>query len=878
MTCRVPGADEIVACSLSGHVPRRPPTGRKVDLRVTRARSLLLGLVVILALVLLLAALYAVRTVRRPLPRTTGTVTLEALDAPVDVRRDAFGIPHVYADTAHDLFVAQGYVHAQDRFWEMDVRRHTTAGRLSELFGPDQVETDVFLRTMGWRRVAEQELDMLAPATVAMLEAYAEGVNAYLDGRRPGDIALEYSVLGLQRPGYTPEPWTPADSVAWLKAMAFDLRGNTDDERARVEYTETLPAERVEQLWPPFPYDLRDPIVDAAAAAATPADDPLAAGPARPHAAVAAGRDRVTAVDERMAALPQMLGPAGSGIGSNSFVLSGERTATGRPLLANDPHLAPSLPSIWYQMALHCRQVTDACPYAVTGFSFSGFPGIIIGHNDRIAWGFTNLGPDVADYVLERVDGDRYAYDGEMLALETRREIIRVAGGSDVEITVRSTRHGPLVSDALEPLEGVARRAPAGDDRQELSVALRWTALRPGRTADAVPMLNAATGWEEFRAAASRFEVPAQNMAYADVDGNIGYQAPGRIPIRAPGDDGRWPVPGWTGRHDWQGFVPFDALPSVRNPPEGLIITANQPVVDDDTGLFLSRDHAYGWRSARLSALLDDARGVEVDDLLAVQMDARNGLTEALVPLLAQVDVPAEVRPARDLLTGWDGQQSADSAPGAYFAAVWRHLLLRTFGDDLPDDARIDGGGRWMEVVRVLADQPDSPWWDDRATATREDRDAMLRSALIAAQRELVDRLGGDVIAWRWADLHTLPLRHETLGSSGVDPIERLFNRGPVGVGGGPSIVHATGWDAWAGYAVDWVPSMRMVVDLSDLDASRWVNLTGASGHAFSPHYVDQVSRWQSGATVPMRWSEPAVRAATTDHLVLDDGSAGPDT
>jgi penicillin amidase len=831
---------------------------------MSRARRMILVVTLVIALALLATAVLAVVAVRRPWPQAEGDIEVAALDRPVDVYRDAFGVAHIYADTVDDLFAAQGFVHAQDRFWEMDVRRHTTAGRLAELFGPGQVDTDRVIRTMGWRRVAEQELGLLSPESIRILEAYADGVNAYLRDRDPGAIALEYTVLGLQRPGYRPTPWTPVDSLAWLKAMAWDLRGNTEDEAERVAYTATLDPSRVEQLWPDFPFDIRQPIVSAPSAAKVTAARPV-------PAAIADDRVRplLGGVSRHLAALPDLLGPAGADIGSNSIVVSGDRTASGLPLLANDPHLAPGQPSIWYQVALHCRMPSPECPYAVAGYSFSGLPGVVIGHNARIAWGLTNLGPDVADFVLERVTDDHYEFRGEPVPLDVHRETIRVAGGDDVPMRIRASRHGPLLSDVLDSVAEVGVLAPAGGGAPDLAVALRWTALQPGTTFDALAALNVASDWKDFRAAAADFDVPSQNLVYADVDGTIGYQAPGRIPVRAAADDGRWPVPGWDGRHEWHGYVGFDDMPRVHEPAEGFVVTANQPVVVDGSGPFLSRDHAYGWRSQRLRDLLADRRGLTPDDLSHMQLDAHNGVADTLVPMLEVIDVPDDVAAARDLLPRWDRQQTVDSAAGAYFAAVWRHLLLRTFADDLPPETVIDGGGRWMEVVRRLASRPQASWWDDRTTAAAEQRDDMLHAALVDAHTELADRLGEDVTSWRWGDLHILTLRHPTLGSSGIGPIERTFNRGPVGVGGGPSIVDANGWTASVGYEVDWVPSMRMVVDLSDFDASRWIDLTGVSGHAFSDHYTDQVAHWASGGSIPMRWSRTAVDAAAAARLRL---------
>jgi penicillin amidase len=856
-------------------------------------RKVIAGVVILLVVAVVVAAGVGAWATQRPLPDTGGTVEVDGLDGRVDVYRDAFGVPHLYADTATDLFAAQGYVHAQDRFWEMDVRRHTTAGRLSELFGESQIETDRFIRVLGWRHVAEQEWELLADETRAMFEAYADGVNAYLDGRAPGELSLEYAVLGLQRPGYEPEPWSPVDSVAWLKAMAWDLAGNHRSEIERVALTETLSVDRIEQLWPAFPYEDRAPILPQLGGATAP-DEPRIGEPATtPDAATEGAPAQVVGevLDERsaalsearpllrnlgaaLAALPNLIGPPGAGLGSNSVVVSGDMTVTGQPLLANDPHLGPALPSIWHQMALHCRSVSDACPYAVQGTTFSGMPGVVIGHNDRIAWGFTNLSPDVSDLVLERLVPGGYEHRGGTLPLEQRTETIRVAGGDDVQVTIRVSGHGPLVSDVAEEMQETAARAPAAAGEPELAVALRWTALRPGRTADAILAVNRARSWDEFRDAAALFDVPAQNIVYADVDGNIGYQTPGWIPRRADDDDGRWPVPGWTGAHDWLGRVPFDELPSVLNPEEGFIVTANQPVVYPEVGPFISADQAYGWRSQRLRELMADRDSVAHEDLARMMMDTHNGIAETLVPLLVDVEVPAEVRDAQLLLAEWDLQQSANSAAGAYFAGVWRHVLLRTFADELPEGTEIDGGGRWMEVLRHLAADPDASWWNDLDTGQREGRDDMLRAAMIAAHAELSERLGDDPSAWRWGDVHVLDMRHSTLGASGVPPVERLFNREPVQVGGGGAILNANAWKPTNGYQVDWVPSMRIISDPSNWDASRWINLTGNSGHAFSPHYTDQAERWSSGDTIPMRWSDEAVRAAATDHLVLTPGGS----
>ena len=838
-------------------------------MRRLRKFALVIGLV--LVVVLVVGTAWGVVTVRSSFPTTEGTITAAGLAAPVEVRRDARGVPTITADSTDDLFFAQGYVHAQDRFWEMDFRRHVTAGRLSELFGESQVDTDAFIRLLGWRRTAEAELGLLDPSTIAYLEAYARGVNAYLADHSGAALSLEYAVLGLQNGSYTVEPWTPADSVAWLKAMAWDLRGNMDREIQRAILGSVLPKERVDELFPAFPYGEHPVIVqdgairDGAFAAASRTSG------ATPHGAAVAAT--LAGVADRVAQLPVLFGH-GSGVGSNAFAVSGAHTVSGEPLLANDPHLAPGMPSIWYQVGLRCRTVTDACPFDVTGYSFSGLPGIVIGHNDRMAWGFTNLGPDVTDLYLERLDGDTAIVDGEAEPLDIHEEEIRVAGGDPVTVTVRWTRHGPLVSDAGGVLAEVGAHAADTDD--PYGVALGWTALRPGRTADAIFLLNTARDFDAFREAASSFEVPAQNLVYADVEGHIGYQAPGRIPIRGAGT-GSEPAPGWDSRYDWTGTIPFEELPWVLDPPSGTIVTANQAIIGPDYPYHLTDAFDLGYRAARITELLEDAGPLDVPGMASIAFDRRESFAATLVPYLRDA-APGEeeVQRAVALFEGWDFAQPPDSAPAAFYAATWRAVMARTFHDELaslPEEQREEvlpgGGDRWFAVVGQLLDEPDNAWWDDVSTPVAEHRDDILAAALADASTELRDRLGGDPTGWRWGRLHTLDLRNATFGESGVGPIEWLFNRGPLELGGGEDSVDAVGWNAPDGYAVDWVPSMRMVVDLSDLDASRWINLTGASGHAFSAHYDDQAPLWARGELADWPFTPDALADATVDLLTL---------
>ena len=847
---------EAILGSMEGFVRLRPYAWMPRPLRwFAWVLTVLLALAVVLSAVL-------VHTVRQSFPQMEGTLRLPGLKGSVDVHRDKAGIPHIYADTADDLFMAQGFVHAQDRFWEMDFRRHVTSGRLSELFGEATLDNDKAIRTMGWRDVAERELPELADRTKDYLVAYAKGVNSWLSANpNASDRSLEYSVLQVQNGARKPEPWTALDSVSWLKAMAWDLRSNLDDEIDRALALTKLPAERVEQLYPGYPYDKHAPIVTQGTLDGGRFDqrtEPRRAAP-RAGSVLAQAAAAFDAVPSTMSAADR------DGIGSNSWVVAGAHTAGGKPLLANDPHLSAQLPSVWYQVGLHCRKLTEACGYDVTGFSFSGVPGIVIGHTDKIAWGFTNLGPDVADLFLEKVTGDSYLYQGEQIKLETRQERIEVAGGEPVTITVRGTRHGPLVNEVMGDVK------PSGEAN---AVALSWTALMPGRTVDAIFALNEAGDWHEFRAAAALFDVPAQNLVYADVSGVIGYQAPGRVPVRAKGD-GTLPVPGWTGEYDWKTApIPYDQLPSVQDPAEGYLVTANNAVIDPRRyEPLLTKDWAYGYRSQRILDRLKEEIGkgkVDAATMARIQQDTSNGLARTLVPALMEVSLAGPSVQARKLLDGWDGSQGLDSAPAAYFNAVWRHLLRLTFNDDLPQGAWPTGGDRWYEVVGRLLGTPDDPFWDDVTSKELvESRDDILRQAMASAYQEVSELLGTDLKSWRWGDLHRLTLTHGSLGTSGIGPIEALFNRGPLSVPGNKDAVNATGWNVQKDYAITTVPSMRMVVDLGDLDASRWINLTGASGHAFHDNYGDQAAVWAKGEMLPMRSNPDSVKKAATHTLRL---------
>ena len=816
-------------------------------------------------------------------PQIEGEIQLEGLNTPVDIYRDEMGIPHIYADTLHDLFFAQGYVHAQDRFWQMDFWRHVGSGTISEMMGSSALETDKFLRTFGWKQTAEAEYTTLSPTTKAMVDSYAEGVNAYLADHDKTALSLEYAILGLLSPDYEIEPWNPINSLTWGKYMAWDLRANMDDELIRAYMLKNLPPEQVAEFYSGYPED-HPVIVNTIGGDAIVSTD-ISASPF-----VDIPDEALDQVYQSVSSLESVFGPTFDGIGSNSWALSGELTSTGTPLLANDPHLGIMIPSIWHQVHLECRIVNDACPFNVAGFSFAGAPGIIIGHNEKISWGFTNLAADVMDLYIEKINPentDQYEVNGEWVDFEIREEVIQVAGGEPFTLTVKTTRHGPIISDVfgalkdnVDPEDPDAKpfKDKAGIELPEqYAVAVAWTALTPSTPFEAIWGFNLAQNWDEFREAARGWHVPSQNALYADVEGNIAYQTPGRIPTRSKGD-GTLPVPGWTDEYEWTGYIPFDELPYVINPPEGYIVTANNKASPWDYPYNITQDWDYGFRAARILEMVTSAPGpIDIAYIQKMQGDSFNPNAANLVPALLNTELDSDLAAIRDdILAGWDYQNQSDSAAAALFEVFWKNLEINTFTDEMPANFWEKPIARsfWRQSIfyqlsRTISTQEDNHWWDDKNTPEQETRSDMFKKSFEQAANELTKLQGKDPANWNWGELHGAIFRNNPLGETGIGPIDSLFNRGPFPTGGGSSIVNATGWNPNEGYEVAWLPSMRMIVDLSDLNRSLTVHTTGQSGHAYHPHYDDMAPLWANVEYYPMYWNEQDIINNAEGHLIL---------
>lgn len=813
-------------------------------------RTMTILLTVLAAIVLILGILGFV-LIRKSFPQIDGTISIPGLEEEVEIIRDSLGIPHIYASTEHDLFLAQGFVHAQDRFFQMDLWRKTGAGRVSEMFGSSQVETDIFLRTMGWETIAEQEYALMDTEAKSIMRAYADGVNAYLADHSGAKLSFEYVILGLLSPGYVPEPWEPINTLTWTKVMAFDLSGNrggwADLERAKL--VKTLGEERAKEFFPSYPGN--HPYIIP--------DEPFGGG-------YSSGDTRFSSTGSNSLRNENWTsGPVDQLPGSNNWVVSEARSETGAPILANDPHLGIQLPSIWYEVGLHCQPVSENCRFNVTGFSFAGTPGIIIGHNDRIAWGVTNTGPDVFDLYIEKINPsnpNQYEVNGEWVDMIIVQETIEVAGAEPVPLEVRTTRHGPVFSDiddAFDDLAGITNL----DVPDTYAVSVRWTALETTQVYKTFLDIGIASNWDEFRGALETFAVPSQNFVYADVDGNIGYQTPGRIPIRA-GGDGLLPVPGWTNDYEWLGYIPFDELPYSFNPPQGYLVTANNAVIGPEYEYSISKSWDLGYRAQRIQDLIESEDRLSIEDMQIFQGDNFNPMGQLLVPILSSLSF-ADQKSGELVadLENWDFMNDMDSSEAAFFNAFWNHLLISTFGDEFPDD--VPGSSRAFVIMQNLVQDVNDTWWDDVNTAERETRDLIFKTAVANAIEELEDKLGHNSDSWRWGDLHTRTFENPM----GIGPLGLIFNRGPFPTSGGSSIVNNTGWSEGGDYRVGIVPSMRMVVDLSDMSNSFTIHPTGQSGHAFHRHYIDMAEPWGNIEFHPMLWTRAQVEADAEGQLTL---------
>ena len=812
---------------------------------------------------------------RGSLPEIDGERNAFGLAEAVEVVRDRNGIPHIVARNEEDALFALGYVHAQDRLWQMEMNRRIGAGRLAEVLGPAALGTDRLLRTLGLHHRAEATLPNLDPAARRRIDAYVNGVNAWLETRE-GPLPPEFLIVGFE-----PEPWTAADTAVWPKVMALDLGREWTRDLMRLRMSDFLAPDRVLDFYTPYGEDMPRGVLLPGSSSSSPA----AAGK---HPTTPGGN--ATVETHETPRLHASLAPGGAGFllrsrsghpGSNSWVVSGTRSMTEKPLLANDPHLGLTVPSVWYFAHLSWPGRD------VVGATFPGMPLVVLGHNGRVAWGFTNTGADTQDLFIERLDPEnpaRYLAPDGYRRFEVRREVIKVKDGEDVVLRVRESRHGPILDDASA---GAAGAAPPGH-----VLALGWTALRDDDlTVQAGLGLPEATDWASFVANMRNFHSPPQNVSYADVEGNIGFLVPGRIPIRpgpgaepgaptgpetGPGSEpdqgrpGTMPRPGWDGHHDWSGFIPFHALPRVYNPPGGAIVTANHDVTARDYPHRLTVEWAAGFRARRIMELLAARPTHDAESFRSLQQDRVSAFAHALLPRLRGVPLGAKTAPlarrAHGLLDAWEGDMDPDRPePLVFNAWVWEFGRLVT-ADELGAVQREAWGRKGAFLLRIL--EMRESWCDDLGTGRTETCDEMLVRALERAVGRLAERHGDDPAAWRWGEEHFALAEHRPLASS---PLSRLFNlRGPA-----PGSIYTVNsfefspLDDERPFTSTHGPSLRAIYDLADLDRSLFIHSTGQSGNVLSPLYDSFEERWRSGEYITIPTRRPAFEAGALGRLRL---------
>jgi penicillin amidase len=763
----------------------------------------------------LAAGIAAAALVLSTFPRRSGSLRVRGLRAAVSIATDAHGVPAIRAQSIDDAMFGIGWAHARDRLWQMEFERRVGAGRLAEILGEGAVPADTFLRTVGFRRAAESALRASPPEVRRLLEAYAAGVNAFLAADRARPVELRMLLRGVPV-----EPWTPADSIAWGKLMEWDLSRNAEDEIRRARVAEALGPERANELLP----------VNAAEPTILTAEDWAPRSSAGPRSA---SRLPPAAPWRSLAAEFALLGPlglgGGEGVGSNSWVVSGARTESGFPLLANDPHLKLRMPPVWYLASI------EAPGLAVTGATLPGIPFVLIGHNARIAWGATSLEPDVQDLFVEKTDPARpglYFHRGEWKPFSSRIERIRVRGGPEVSLTVRESVHGPLIGAAMA---GALLVAP--------EVALRWTGLDPDdRTAEAFWALDRASTWTEFLSGVSLVHCAAQNFVYADLDGHIGYTSSGAMPVR-PRADGRMPVPG-TGEDDWTGYVPFEDLPRVEDPARGFLVTANNRATPREPYAF-GLSWAPPYRAARIAELLAAKPKLTAEDSRRIQSDVVSLLARDLLPLLADTRPRDEAsKQALELLRGWNGEMAASSAAAAVYAA-WYVELARMPDDELEGlPQRPTHGAFLLESLRT-----DSPWCDDPRTPPRETCADFKSASLSRAAAFLRGRLGPDPSRWSWGALHRLRIAHDAFDT--VPILHRVFDL-EAARGGDGATVNVGGFSQDASFRMSEGSSFRQVLDLSPQGTPRYALPGGQSGNVFDRRYRDLFPLWERGELFEM--------------------------
>ncbi len=770
--------------------------------------------------------------VTKSFPQYSGTINSSRISNEVKIYRDEFGVPHIIAHNEYDLFFTQGYVHAQDRLWQMDISRRAGEGRLSEVLGSSTIKFDKMLRTVGFKNIAEKLESSISPKSKEILQAYADGVNEFIRTHK-GKYPIEFDMLN-----YEPEEWKPVHSLMISRLMAWELNISWHVDVALGELVAKLGEEKAKQIFPSYPENA-PVIVDKKNSV---------------HSLPALKNFSALERDFR-----EFFGTTGTHIGSNSWAVSPQKSENGHAMLANDPHLGLGLPAKWYEIHL------QAGSFDVAGVSLPGTPLVIIGHNRNVAWGLTNVMADDADFYLEKADSlgaDSYFYKGEWKDIEMIHDTIFVKDTSEIPFTIKKTIHGPAVNEIY----------PLNEMQQSNFITMRWTGFEMSDELHGIYLINASNNWQSFLSGVKEFTVPGQNFVYADREGNIGFHPGVRLPLRK-NQNPTLPSIGWSGENEWQGFVLFDDLPSTFNPPEGFIATANNKT-SSSIPYHISNLWEPPSRIQRIRQLLLQKEKFDVNDFKTMQNDYCSQFAKDIVPFIVgayqhQTIDDQRLETVLSYFHNWNYMMSKENATTTVFEVFFHYLIKNIYRDEMGDElynqyvflANIP-----YRVTPALLRDSASSWFDDVTTPGVETRDDIIRKSMMETLDFLTKKFGNETKEWRWGRLHTLTLRHP-FGK--IDVLQSIFNIGPFEVGGSGTTVNNGEYHFTDPYEMTLGPSTRQIVDFSNLNAALSVIPSGQSGQPLHDHYADQSAVWRNGEYHEMPMDENEIASKSEKILYL---------
>jgi penicillin amidase len=801
---------------------------------MTIRQKILVGAVSVVVLVLLVLAGVAYHLITKSFPQTSGSVSIRGLQSEVTVFRDEYGVPHLFASSDRDGYFAVGYTHAQERLWQMELIRRAGMGRLSEILGEPALVPDKMFRTLGIWRLAKTITSTLDPRTRTALQDYADGVNSFIETHK-GKYPVEFDMLSIE-----PEPWTVEHSIVVSRLMAWELNYSRWVDILQGELISRFGDQRAGEIIPSWP---------AGAPVIVPTEKKKRTA-YLPYELMEADRS-----------YRKLLGMSSFSSGSNAWVVGSAKSITGKPIVADDPHLILMIPARWYELHLTTPSLNVAGP------TIAGVPFVVIGRNERIAWGVTNAMMDDADYYTEEVDSvqhpTKYKFKDEWRPLTREIDTILVKGALPVVYTSYWTHHGPIIN----------RIEPSAQFSSQL-ISMRWTGSDVSNEALAFYGINRAANWDEFKTALKSFGSPSQNFVYGDVDGNIGYYTSGRLPLRTS-KAAIVPYPPNSAEYEWKGYVPFEQMPQRFNPPDGFIATANNKITDDAYPYYISNHWEPSWRIARITEVLKGMEKISVEDVQRLQVDLVSPQAREIVPIIlkayeGQNVQNNDVKTALTYFRTWDYQMKKEDVATTLFEVFFVKVIHNTFRDEF--------GTQLMGLYDTLASTPykvttellkkdSSDWFDDITTPQKENRNDIIRKSMDDAVKELKQLLGGELKEWQWGRLHKIEFKH-VFGAN--DILKRVFNIGPFPVGGSHSTIWKGDYNLSTSFANTVGPSTRQIFDLADMNNGRAVTPPGQSGQVFFRNYDDQVKLWLLGTYRRMPMRREMIQRTCKDVLTLE--------